>query len=129
MSRDMVHTCVGTSCFFLGWLGTLFGGSGLVVPGGVEGEFAEEFAVSGEDADVQVVDQDGDLGAGHSPAQPDVVQPAVVPDGDGAAVVDGVGADPVVGLNLWPGRDGLGAGRVGLGGCAPLQRPVGRMVL
>jgi hypothetical protein len=48
MSRDMVHTCVGTSCFFLGWLGTLFGGSGLVVPGGVEGEFAVELQASVE---------------------------------------------------------------------------------
>jgi len=36
----------------------------LVVPGGVEGEFAEYFAVGGEHTDVEVVGQDQHAGAG-----------------------------------------------------------------
>lgn len=38
---------------------------GLVVPGGVEGEVAEEFAGGGvDDADVEVGDEDDDVGSG-----------------------------------------------------------------
>jgi hypothetical protein len=52
---------------------------GLVVPGGVEGEFAEEFAGGGvDDADVQVLDEHDDVGPGVGPADADVVQTAVV---------------------------------------------------
>jgi hypothetical protein len=41
------------------------GPSGLEVPGGVEGELAEELAgVAVDDPDVQVVDEQGDRGAG-----------------------------------------------------------------
>ena len=48
---------------------------GLVVAGGVEGEVAEEFAGGGvEDADVEVVDEEDDGGAGVGAADADVVQ-------------------------------------------------------
>jgi hypothetical protein len=51
---------------------------GLVVPAGVEGEFAQEFAVFGDDADVQVSDEEQDVGAGVGAADADVVEAAVV---------------------------------------------------
>ena len=56
----------------------------MVVPAGVEGEFAEQFTVGGEYADVQVADQDEDAGVGVAAAEADVVQPAAVPQGDDA---------------------------------------------
>jgi hypothetical protein len=54
----------------------------------------------------------------------EVVQPAVVPEGDAAAGVDLVVPDPVVGGNHRASGDGLRAGRIGLGGSAAAQRPV-----
>jgi len=45
---------------------------GLVVPGGVEDQFAEQFAGGGvEDADVQVLDQEQDVGSGVGAADAD----------------------------------------------------------
>ena len=38
-----------------------------------------------DDADVQVVDEQADRGAGEAGAEADVVEPAVVADGDGPA--------------------------------------------
>ncbi len=100
--------------------------AGLVIPGRVEGEFADQLAgVAADDADVQVVNQEGDPGAGMGGAEPDVVESAVVAQGDGAAGIDGVVADPVVGGDLDTGGDGFGSGRVCLGRGAPCQRPVG----
>ena len=55
----------------------------------------------------------------------DVVQSAVVAQGDGAVVVDPVGADPVVGGDDRTGREGSGSGGIGMGGGPPVQRPVG----
>ena len=65
MSRDIVSCWVGL------WAG--FDAAGLVVAGGVEDELAQELAVAGDDADVEVGDQDD----------------------DGSAVVRGAGADVV----------------------------------
>ena len=48
----------------------------MVVAGGVEGEFAEEFADCGDDADLEVVDED--VVAGVTAADADVVASAVV---------------------------------------------------
>ena len=70
----------------------------LVVLGRVELQFAEEFSVVGEDADVSIVDQDQDVGAGVVSADADVVEPAVVAQGEHAAGVDLVVADAVVGV-------------------------------
>ena len=50
---------------------------GLVVPGRVEGELAEQFAGRGvDDADVQVLDQEQDAGSGVGAADADVMPPA-----------------------------------------------------
>jgi hypothetical protein len=64
---------------------------------------------------VQVADQDA--GAGVAAADADVVQPAVVSQGDQAAAVDAVVADAVVaGVDRGAGGDGLGPCGVGLRG-------------
>ena len=47
------------------WRISAFDAAWLVVAGGVEDEFADELAgVAVEDVDVEVVDEDGDFGAG-----------------------------------------------------------------
>jgi len=77
-----------------------------------------------KDADLQVGAENGDLGAGEDAAEADVVQSAVVPQGDASGGVDGVGANPVVGVDEWPVGDGFGAGSEGFGGGVSLQCPV-----
>jgi hypothetical protein len=73
---------------FPGW-GAGWSAGGLVVAGGVEGEVAEEFAGGGvDDADVEVGDEEGDGGSGVGHADADVVDPAVVAEGDFAGGVD-----------------------------------------
>ena len=86
-----------------------FDAAGLVVAGGVEDQFADEGSgVVLQDADVEVVDEHGDFGAAASLAQADVVQAAVVADGDDVGGVDGVVADPVVRRDLVAAGEGLG---------------------
>lgn len=69
----------GFSC----WAGWSAGG--LVVAAGVEGEGAEDLAGGGiDDADVEVVDENEDVGSGVGPSDADVEQRAVVAQGDGA---------------------------------------------
>jgi hypothetical protein len=76
------------------WLGVL----GLVVPGGVEGEFAEQFTGAlVDDPDVEVLDEQEDVGSATGSSDADVAQAAVVADGDDAGVIDAVAADPLVG--------------------------------
>ena len=97
----------------------------MVVPGGVEVEFADEFAVGGEHSDVEVVDEDEDAGAGVAAADADVVESAVVPQGEYAGGVDAVVAGaPVAGVDRCAGRDGRGPGGVGLGGGAAIEGAV-----
>jgi hypothetical protein len=50
-----------------------------------------------DDADVQIVDEQGDGSTGESGAEADVVQPAVVAQADRAPAVDLVVSDSVVG--------------------------------
>src|SRR5829696_1226957 len=111
---------------FLGFLGGPgWKASGLVVPGGVEDELADQLAgVASDDSDVQVVDEQGDVGAAGGGAEADVVELAVVAQGDGAAGVDGVVADAVVGGDFDAGGHRFGPVRVGLGGGASDQRSV-----
>src|SRR5579875_3796142 len=67
--------------------------------GRVERELAEELAGGGvDDADVQVLDQHVDGGPGVGSADADVVEAAVVAEGELAVGVDAVGADAVVGV-------------------------------
>ena len=73
----------------------------MVVPVGVEDQLPDEVAgVTCDDANVQLVDEQGDAGSAVGGADADVVEAAVVAQGDGAAGVDGVVADSVVGGNL-----------------------------
>ncbi len=60
---------------------------GLVVPGGVDGQFADEFARCGvDDADVQVVHEHEDRSPGVVTADADVVEFPADPEGELAAV-------------------------------------------
>jgi hypothetical protein len=97
----------------------------LVVPGWVEDEVAQELTVLSQDPDVQVVNEDQDAGAGVASAETDVVQAAVVAQGDDAAGIDEVASDP----GMWgegerAGGDGFGAGGVGHGGRPPADGAV-----
>jgi len=47
---------------------------------------------------VQVLDEEQDAGSGVGPPDADVVEPAVVAEGDEPGGVDAVGADAVVGV-------------------------------
>src|SRR5512132_3706051 len=113
----------GCGCGLFGWAG--WQPAGLVVPVGVQDQFADQLTgVAVDDADVQVVDEQADRGAGEPGAEADVVQPAVVAHSDRAPSVDLVGPDPVVGGDDRAGRNGFGSGRIGLCGGAPAQRAV-----
>ena len=68
--------------------------------GGVQGERPQQLPVLGQHPHIKIGDQDQHARAGMPAAQADVVQPAVVPQGDHPAVVDLVAAEAVV------GRDG-----------------------
>lgn len=107
---------------------------GLVVAGGVDGEFAEQFAGGGvDDPDVEVVGEQEDAGLGVGSADADVVEAAVDAQGDGAAGVDAVVTDPVVGVGVAAaGWGGFGrvwsawlgwSGRAGTGGAGAGCRP------
>ena len=62
---------------------------------GLEGELADESAVFGEDADVEVAGEHEDSLAAVTAAEGDVVEPAVVAQGDDA-LVDAVASDSEV---------------------------------
>ena len=77
---------------------------------GFEDQLAEEFAGDGvDDADLEVLDEQDDVGSGVGSADADVVESAVVAQGDGAGFVDAVVADPVVGVGV-AGRSGRALG-------------------
>jgi hypothetical protein len=120
----------GCGCGLFGWAG--WQPAGLVVPAGVQDQFADQLTgVAIDDADVQVVDEQADRGAGEPGAEADVVQPAVVAHSDRAPAVDLVVPDPVVGGDDRAGRNGFRSGLIGLGGGAPAQgsvRPDGVVV-
>jgi hypothetical protein len=111
--RGHLEPSSGSGCFLFG-AGGLSGG--LVVPGRVEGQFAEQFAGRGvDDADVQVLDQEQDAGSGVGAAGTDVVQPPAGAQGDVAGLADLVAADAVVGVTDPVTRDGFGPGCAGGG--------------
>ena len=109
----------------------------MVVPRGVGGECSEDFAGGGVDnADVAVVDEEEDGGSGVGSSDADVVESAVVAEGDDAAGVDAVAADSLAavcggGSGLCFGeslvRDGWGdavEGAVGAGGVVEVDEGV-----
>ena len=78
----------------------------MVVPGGVEGEFAEDFSGGGvDDSDVEVLDEYEDAGSVVDAADADVVEASVDAQGDVAGFADAVGSDAVVGVDAccWVG--------------------------
>src|SRR6186713_282609 len=91
---------------------------GLVVLAGVDGELAEEFAGGGvDDADVEVLDEQDDVGSGVGSADADVAESAVYSQGDVAGLADSVVPDPVVGVGVTRAAgQGLGDGVVDGGG-------------
>lgn len=124
MSRVIGYTPVfGPGCF------SLSGCSGLVVPGGVDGEFADDLSGGGvADGDVGVVDEHEDVIAGVGAAYADVAELSGVAEGEFPELVDSVdAAAPVVAL-FRSGRCRLGGCGVG-GGCAAVQGPVWAFVV
>jgi hypothetical protein len=66
---------------------------GLAVPGGVEGELAEQLAGGGvDDAHVQVLGEQQDVGSGVGSADADVVEAAAGAQGDVALPGPGLAA-------------------------------------
>jgi hypothetical protein len=126
MSRVIGYTPVfGPGCFSL----PVF--SGLVVLGGVDGEFADDLSGGGvADGDVGVVDEHQDVFLGVGAADADVAELAGVAEGEFPELVDPVdAAAPVVAL-FDSGRCCFGCG-VG-GWCRPCRyrsgsRPAGRI--
>ena len=71
----------------------------MVVLVGVDGEVSEEFAGDGvDDADVEVLGEQDDVGSGVGSADADVVEVSVDAECDRAGAVDSVVPDPVVGV-------------------------------
>jgi len=82
---------------------------GLVVAVRVEGELAEKLAGGGvDDPDVQVLDEQQDVGSCVGSADADVVELAGVAEGDGAGGADDVVADAVVGVGVASAGGGFG---------------------
>ena len=76
----------------------------MVVLAGVDGELAEEFAGDGvDDADVEVLDEQDDVGSGVGSSDADVAEFAGHAQGDAAGLVDAVVPDPVVGVGVTAG--------------------------
>jgi hypothetical protein len=99
----------GLGLWALRWAGSPWWGRGPArgaVPGG-----------GVDHADVQVLDEQDDVGSGMGSADAEVVQPAGDAQGDAAAVVDAVVPDPVVGVGVAAGG-GLGLGEGGVDGLA-----------
>jgi hypothetical protein len=66
---------------------------------GIERKLAEELAGGGvDDADLEVVDEQEDVGSGVGSTDIDVVQAAVDAQGHAAGFVEPVGGDPFVGV-------------------------------
>ncbi len=90
----------------------------MVVPGGVEGEVAQDFAGGGVNhVDVVVLVLDQDAGSVVVASDADVVQAAVDAQGDRSCLIDAVGSGAVVGVDAacWVsfGSAGVDGGRWG----------------
>ena len=90
-------------CLFRGGSGWPAGG--LVALGGVEDQLADQFAGGGvDDADVEVLDQDEDVGSGVGSPDADGVKRSLVAQGDFPGFVDAVA------VNFPPSPDTRGLG-------------------
>ena len=102
----------------------------LVAPGGVEGEFAEQFSGRFVDhSDVEVADEEEDGGSGVGSADADLVEASLVAQGDLAGVVDDVFADAVMWWRWVLAGCRLGSGGVGGGRDAAADGTVGAVVV
>jgi hypothetical protein len=103
MSRGTVDRCLGHRCISgLRRAWAWWSAEWLVVAVWVEGELAEEFAGLGvDDADVAVGDESDESFPRVFAAQADVVEPAVVADGEDAGGVGAVASGPVVDADRW----------------------------
>ena len=93
----------GFGCCHFGGLrvGPLAAPVALVVAAGIDGELPEEFAGDRvDDADVEVLDEQEDVGSGVGSANADVAESAGHAQGDVAGLADPVVADPVVGVGV-----------------------------
>ena len=82
-----------------------------------------------DDADVEVGDEEGDGGSFVGSSDADVVEAAVVSEGDGAGFVDVVVAGAPVGSGAVLGWSGFGEAVVGGGGCFAVEAAVGSSVI
>ena len=122
--RGHPEPSLGSGCLLRGLLWAGWAAGGLVVPAGVEGEFAEQFAGGGvDDADVQVLDEHQDGGPGVGAADADVVELAAGAEGDVCRLV------PMrsVRTRSWASAGavaggGFGPGCVGGGGGGPVRQ-------
>ncbi|MBM2623797.1 hypothetical protein JIG36_50745 [Actinoplanes sp. LDG1-06] len=78
------------------WCGSGWSAGGLVALGGVEDELAQELPGGVDDPDVEVLDQDQDVGSGVGSSDADGVELPVVAQGDFSGFVDAVVAEPFV---------------------------------
>ena len=93
----------------------------LVVPGRVQDQFPEQLAGGGIDnPDVQILDEEHHVGSRVGFTDPDVMEPAVVADGDRTGVVDPVPANPAVRVGDLAPCGGPGTGPVVRLGCCVL---------
>src|SRR5262245_65800593 len=124
MGYEQTVRCLVTPCTGVSGHGSR-SALGLVVPGGIELEVSQERSAGRDDPDVLVVGEDEDGLSGVAAADSDVVQAAVVAQGEFPVGVDGVVPDAVVavGEGLAAGG-GLGSRGVGLLRGAPAQCPV-----
>ena len=101
-------------------LGSGSAAEGLVVAGGVEDEVAEQFAGGGvDDAEVAVGDEHDDAGSGVFMAEADVVEAAVVAEGDPCPVLSTRSLRTRQWVSVrWPGVALGRAGRRRRGWCA-----------
>jgi hypothetical protein len=103
---------------------------GLVVPGRVEGELAEELAGGGvDDSELKVLDDQQDAGPGVGWPDADVVQAAAGAQRDGARGVDAIGPEAIVGAGIAAAGGGLRAGLVSDGRGGPAWQPPPLVVL
>lgn len=109
-------------------MGSVWLAGGLIVAVRVDDEFAEALSRGGvDDADLEAVDEQQDVGSCVGSPDADVVESAVVSQGHHARFVDPIGAHQVVDLVGDEGAGGgFGSSRVGgARDCAVRQRSMG----
>ena len=118
---DIVHTCPGTSFHVMP--------DGLIAPGRIEDELAQELSVLGHDPYRKTGHGHHHSGPGMPTTHLDVVQPAVMAKRDGPDAIDPFPAHPVGRRDHQADRGGPRTAGVGDRGRPSHQRPVGTVVV